>query len=73
MSIPQLLAIACLVILSGCSGIEPVPAWERGYLADEGMQWQANPREAKFEGHVYTSKEASSGGAGAAGGGCGCN
>ena len=50
-----------------------MPAWERGYLADEGMQWQANPREAKFEGHVYTSKEASSGGAGAAGGGCGCN
>ena len=37
MSIPQLLAIACLVILSGCSGIEPVPAWERGYLADEGI------------------------------------
>ncbi|EAW40550.1 hypothetical protein MGP2080_09311 [marine gamma proteobacterium HTCC2080] len=48
-------------------------AWERGYLAEEAMQWQSSTREAKFKGHVYTSKEASSGGNGAAGGGCGCN
>jgi hypothetical protein len=37
------------------------------------MQWDEGPRNAKLKGHVYTSKEASSGGAGAAGGGCGCN
>ena len=41
--------------------------------ADPAMQWQRSPREATFAGHVYTSKEASSGGSGAAGGGCGCN
>ncbi|MCH1493210.1 MAG: DUF4266 domain-containing protein [Luminiphilus sp.] len=69
----SILTVLTLSLLSGCAGIEPVPAWERGYLADEGMQWQATAREAKLEGHVYTSKEASTGGAGAAGGGCGCN
>jgi hypothetical protein len=50
-----------------------VPAWERGYLAKTGMQWDNFPREGRLAGHVYTSKEASSGGAKAAGGGCGCN
>ena len=52
---------------------EPVAPYERGYLAEEGMQWEENPRNEKLKGHIYTSKEASSGGAGAAGGGCGCN
>jgi hypothetical protein len=37
------------------------------------MLWEEGPRNAKLKGHVYTSKEASSGGSGAAGGGCGCN
>ncbi len=73
MAIFRLHALTFLLVLQACSGVQPVPAWERGYLAEEGMQWQAHPREAKFEGHIYTSKEASSGGAGAAGGGCGCN
>jgi len=52
---------------------EPVAPYERGHLAEQGMQWEENPRNEKLKGHVYTSKEASSGGAGAAGGGCGCN
>ena len=57
----------------GCASVEDVAPWDRGYLAEAGMQWDMSPREAKLEGHVYTSKEASSGGTGAAGGGCGCN
>ena len=67
------IVVGAVIAMAGCSGLEPVAAWERGYLAEEGMQWQSSAREAKFEGHVYTSKEASSGGNGAAGGGCGCN
>ena len=63
-------SIGLLLIMSGCAGIEEVPAWERGYLAKTGMQWDNFPREGRLAGHVYTSKEASSGGAG---GGCGCN
>ena len=68
-----MLGLAALVSLAGCAVIEPVAPYERGYLAEEGMQWEDNPRNEKLKGHVYTSKEASSGGAGAAGGGCGCN
>ena len=69
----KLIVVCGLNLLSGCAGPEPVAPWERGYLADPAMQWQRSPREATFAGHVYTSKEASSGGSGAAGGGCGCN
>ncbi|MBM27038.1 MAG: hypothetical protein CME58_01530 [Halieaceae bacterium] len=47
--------------------------YERGHLSETGMAWEPDSRNAKLKGHVYTSKEASSGGAGAAGGGCGCN
>ena len=61
------------MLLAACSSVETVAPYDRGYLAEDGMQWESNPRNAKLKGHVYTSKEASSGGAGSAGGGCGCN
>ena len=59
--------------LAACSSVETVAPYDRGYLAEEGMLWDESPRNAKLKGHVYTSKEASSGGAGSAGGGCGGN
>ena len=62
-----------IVLASGCTSVEPVAPYDRGYLAEEGMGWEADVRDAKLKGHVYTSKEASSGGNTAAGGGCGCN
>jgi hypothetical protein len=68
-----LLILCVLPQLTGCIATEPVAPFERGYLAEKGMQWEPNPRNEKLKGHVYTSKEASSGGAGASGGGCGCN
>lgn len=58
------------VVLSACETVEP---WERGTLAKEEMQWQADQMEGRLRDQVYTSKEASSGGGSAAGGGCGCN
>ncbi len=61
-----LLAIA----LCGCETVQP---WERGILAKDEMQWQTNAMEAQLRNQIYNSKEASSGGAGVAGGGCGCN
>ncbi|MDG2461113.1 MAG: DUF4266 domain-containing protein [Luminiphilus sp.] len=67
------LALLSLGIISGCVTVEEVAPWDRGYLAEAGMQWDLSSRDAKLEGHVYTSKEASSGGTGSAGGGCGCN
>ena len=65
-----LTGILLAVALCGCETVQP---WERGTLAREEMQWQTSVSEAQLRNQIYASKEASSGGAGAAGGGCGCN
>jgi len=64
--------LALVVLASGCSsmGVEP---WERDILAKEEMQLTTDPVEATIDDHIYFSKEASSGGRGFGGGGCGCN
>lgn len=67
--------IGLLVVIAftaGCSslGVEP---WERDVLAKEEMQLVTDPVEAGIDDHIYFSKEASSGGRGFGGGGCGCN
>jgi hypothetical protein len=67
----RLLTGALLVlVLAACETVAP---WDRGTLAREEMEWQTDRMEARLRDQVYASKEASSGGAGAAGGGCGCN
>ena len=67
------LATALVVVaLSGCSSIGVKP-WQRDLLAQESMQLNAYPLDAAIDDHVYFSKEASSGGRGFGGGGCGCN
>jgi hypothetical protein len=71
--ISQVVVLSTLVIaLSGCSsmGVEP---WERDVLAKDEMQLVTDPIEAATDDHIYFSKEASSGGRGFGGGGCGCN
>ena len=65
-----LTSLLMAVVLCGCETVQP---WERGILAKEEMQWQTNVSEAQLRNQIYASKEASSGGAGASGGGCGCN
>ena len=64
-----LLLLAAL-LLAACETVQP---WERGTLAREDMQWQPDVMEDRLRNHIQYSKEASSGGSGAAGGGCGCN
>ena len=65
-------AASSIIVLSACSslGVEP---WERDVLAKDEMQLIADPLEASIDDHIYFSKEASSGGRGFGGGGCGCN
>ena len=58
------------LVLSAC---QPVQAWERGTLARPEMAIDPDPLAATLDAHVYFSKEASSGGNSASGGGCGCN
>jgi hypothetical protein len=67
-----ILAVLVLFSLSACSsmGVEP---WERDILAKAEMQLTTDPIEAATDDHIYFSKEASSGGRGFGGGGCGCN
>ena len=64
--------VAAILACSGCSsmGVEP---WDRDVLAKDEMQLTSDPLEAALDDHIYFSKEASSGGRGFGGGGCGCN
>jgi hypothetical protein len=61
-----------LGLLGACSTVGPDP-WEKDLMARKEMQVNAYAIQAAAEDHVYFSKEASSGGRGFAGGGCGCN
>ena len=67
-----LILVASLFVVAGCSsmGVEP---WDRDILAREEMQLTTDALEAATDDHIYFSKEASSGGRGFGGGGCGCN
>lgn len=63
-------ALGLPLFLAGCAGVQP---WDRDVLARPEMQIVADPSEAAADDHIYFSKEASSGGQGFGGGGCGCN
>lgn len=70
MKIVPLLGV--MLLTTGCTslGVEP---WDRDVLAKEAMQMTTDPVEVATDDHIYFSKEASSGGRGFGGGGCGCN
>ena len=57
-------------LLAGCAPVQP---WERGRLAQPNMALDGDVLLSAMDEHVYSSKEASSGGVGPSGGGCGCN
>jgi len=76
MFLPAVRAAAGLLLaalLAGCTGWGHVEAWEKGNLAKPSMRLDTDPLDARFTQHIYTSKEAASGGGGVGGGGCGCN
>ena len=69
--------VCCFVALpslycGGCAGLGPKP-WQKDLMARHEMQVDVYPLRTAAEEHIYFSKEASSGGRGFAGGGCGCN
>ena len=73
MSALGLLLLLALSALTGCATQLGVQPWERDLLAAPGMEIDADPIETALNEHIYFSKEASTGGLGTAGGGCGCN
>lgn len=66
----RLACVLAVLTLSACSSLGVKP-WERDLHARPDMQ--SNKLDASIDEHIYFSKEASSGGRGFAGGGCGCN
>jgi hypothetical protein len=64
--------LAATLALSGCANLGVQP-WERDVLARPEMSLDAYALDAAIDDHIYFSKEASSGGRGFGGGGCGCN
>ena len=68
----QWLILSAAIAASGCSSLGVKP-WERNVLAQEDMLLDADAIDLALDEHIYFSKEASSGGQGFAGGGCGCN
>ena len=79
----MVLRLAGIVLLAGsataCStagnilSFSEVKPWERGTLARDDMQIVNDALEQSVDDHIYFSKEASTGGMGVQGGGCGCN
>ena len=65
---PVLLISIVALLGGGCTAVKP---WERDLHARADMQ--ADALDAAIDDHIYFSKEASSGGRGFGGGGCGCN
>lgn len=75
---PCVLLIA-VCALGGCTTagdvfhLDDVKPWERDVLAREDMQLSTDAMDDAVDDHLYFSKEASTGGRGVRGGGCGCN
>ncbi len=68
----KMMMLIALVMLGGCANLGVQP-WERDVLAKDEMALDYDSVTIGLDDHIYFSKEASSGGRGFAGGGCGCN
>ena len=64
-----LLALVCTLPACSTLGVKP---WQREILAKKEMALDASV-DSTIDDHIYFSKEATSGGRGFGGGGCGCN
>ena len=75
----KILIISMLVAVSGCETArnmavkEDVKPWEKDILAEDTMQIPRDGMQSYLDDHIFFSKEASTGGSGVGGGGCGCN
>jgi len=67
-----LLSSACST-LTNMTVSEDVKPWEKDILAKQEMQIPPDKMFSFSDDHIFFSKEASSGGNGVGGGGCGCN
>lgn len=70
--LPAVLAGAAF---SGCASVDlvRVKPWERATLTNYTMRSDRDPLHTIFAEHIYFSREATTGGSGVGGSGCGCN
>jgi hypothetical protein len=75
----KLLTLVICSLISACSTLgnmtvsEDVKPWEKDVLAQQEMQFPQDKMFSYSDDHIFFSKEASTGGTGVGGGGCGCN
>lgn len=75
----KIIPLTVCLLISGCSTVgnmtvsEDVKPWEKDVLAQPSMQFPQDNMFSYSDDHIYFSKEASTGGTGVGGGGCGCN
>ena len=74
-SLILLSALLLICATSGCSSakLTRVQPWERATLAVYTMRSDRDPLHTAMSEHIFFSREASSGGRGVGGSGCGCN
>ena len=79
MRMNKLYILLVLLVVSGCGTIrnitvsEDVKPWQKDILAQRSMQFPQDGMQSYADDHIFFSKEASTGGSGVGGGGCGCN
>jgi len=75
----KILTILVCSSITACSTVknmsvkEDVKPWEKDVLAQQVMQFPQDKMFSFSDNHIFFSKEASTGGDGVGGGGCGCN
>jgi len=62
--------LGLVLTLAACTTVQP---WEKDLLAKPSMSLVPSEVDNALDEHIYFSKEASLGGQGVGGGGCGCN
>jgi hypothetical protein len=70
--VSMLLALAAALLCGGCA-THPVQAWQRGAFTDYAMRADRDPLATAMAEHTWFSREATVGGRGVGGSGCGCN
>ena len=57
-----LIALALAASLSGCAAFGNVQPWEKGTLAKPELTFNDGGLFSRYDDHIYTSRESSSGG-----------
>ncbi|MCW8933941.1 MAG: DUF4266 domain-containing protein [Gammaproteobacteria bacterium] len=66
----KIILLLSFLLLSACTNVQP---WDKDLLAKPSMALVPSEIDNALDEHIYFSKEASMGGQGVGGGGCGCN